>query len=321
MRVGPNSAYQKTGTIMHEAAHGVGVGTIGGWWQLLVNGTWTGVRANEVLRFWDNNNSAQMKGDSQHMWPYGINGAQEDSGTDLLYYGNALIIEGLHEDGVQPTSNCFASPAYTFEYDDEAPNCYFIQNVDDAYGFQKAYLQATSSGLKWTEIATTDLQADASYAWEVSFDPKTQFYSFRNIGTGAYISYNGSRFTTAKRENPTANEKLQLMPSRDFTTWKNGEDSYKLRSYWMLKANGSYATAMAGGANGIINGSSFDNDMDDTNQRWLILSADNGITSGIKENVTVDKTKTESIFNLAGQKLAVPQKGLNIVGGKKVFVK
>ena len=321
MRVGPNSAYQKTGTIMHEAAHGVGVGTIGGWWQLLVNGTWTGVRANEVLRFWDNNNSAQMKGDSQHMWPYGINGAQEDSGTDLLYYGNALIIEGLHEDGVQPTSNCFASPAYTFEYDDEAPNCYFIQNVDDAYGFQKAYLQATSTGLKWTEIATTDLQADASYAWEVSFDPKTQFYSFRNIGTGAYISYNGSRFTTAKRENPTANEKLQLMPSRDFTTWKNGEDSYKLRSYWMLKANGSYATAMAGGANGIVNGSSFDNDMDDTNQRWLILSADNGITSGIKENVTVDKTKTESIFNLAGQKLAVPQKGLNIVGGKKVFVK
>ncbi|MCR5315925.1 MAG: hypothetical protein K6E52_08535 [Bacteroidaceae bacterium] len=321
MRVGPNSAYQKTGTIMHEAAHGVGVGTIGGWWQLLVNGTWTGVRANEVLRFWDNNNSAQMKGDSQHMWPYGINGAQEDSGTDLLYYGNALIIEGLHEDGVQPTSNCFASPAYTFEYDDEAPNCYFIQNVDDAYGFQKAYLQATSTGLKWTEIATTDLQADASYAWEVSFDPKTQFYSFRNIGTGAYISYNGSRFTTAKRENPTANEKLQLMPSRDFTTWKNGEDSYKLRSYWMLKANGSYATAMTGGANGIINGSSFDNDMDDTNQRWLILSADNGITSGIKENVTADKTKTESIFNLAGQKLAVPQKGLNIVGGKKVFVK
>ena len=321
MRVGPNSAYQKTGTIMHEAAHGVGVGTIGGWWQLLVNGTWTGVRANEVLRFWDNNNSAQMKGDSQHMWPYGINGAQEDSGTDLLYYGNALIIEGLHEDGVQPTSNCFASPAYTFEYDDEAPNCYFIQNVDDAYGFQKAYLQATSTGLKWTEIATTDLQADASYAWEVSFDPKTQFYSFRNIGTGAYISYNGSRFTTAKRENPTANEKLQLMPSRDFTTWNNGEDSYKLRSYWMLKANGSYATAMAGGANGIVNGSSFDNDMDDTNQRWLILSADNGITSGIKENVTVDKTKTESIFNLAGQKLAVPQKGLNIVGGKKVFVK
>jgi len=321
MRVGPNSAYQKTGTIMHEAAHGVGVGTIGGWWQLLVNGTWTGVRANEVLRFWDNNNSAQMKGDSQHMWPYGINGAQEDSGTDLLYYGNALIIEGLHEDGVQPTSNCFASPAYTFEYDDEAPNCYFIQNVDDAYGFQKSYLQATSTGLKWTEIATTDLQADASYAWEVSFDPKTQFYSFRNIGTGAYISYNGSRFTTAKRENPTANEKLQLMPSRDFTTWKNGEDSYKLRSYWMLKANGGYATAMTGGANGIINGSSFDNDMDDTNQRWLILSADNGITSGIKENVTVDKMKTESIFNLAGQKLAVPQKGLNIVGGKKVFVK
>ncbi|MBR6892411.1 MAG: hypothetical protein IKN15_04170 [Bacteroidaceae bacterium] len=319
MRVGPNSAYQRTGTIMHEAAHGVGVGTIGGWWAMLVDGVWTGVRANEVLQFWDNDNSAKMHGDSQHMWPYGINGAQEDSGTDLLYYGNALIIEGLHEDGVQPTGNCFASPAYTFDYVDD--QWYYIQNESADFGFQKAYLQATASGLKWTEVATESLGTDESFAWTITFDPKTQFYSFRNVGTGAYITYNGSKFTTVKRETPTASEKLQLMPSRNQTTWKNGSKSYKLRGYWMLKANGGSATAMTGAANSAVSGTSFDNNQNDTKQRWLILDEENGIASEIK-NLTPTLSQGEgAVYNLNGQKMAAPQKGLNIIGGKKVLIK
>ena len=319
MRVGPNSAYQRTGTIMHEAAHGVGVGTIGGWWAMLVDGVWTGVRANEVLQFWDNDNSAKMHGNSQHMWPYGINGAQEDSGTDLLYYGNALIIEGLHEDGVQPTGNCFASPAYTFDYVDD--QWYYIQNESADFGFQKAYLQATASGLKWTEVATESLGTDESFAWTITFDPKTQFYSFRNVGTGAYITYNGSKFTTVKRETPTASEKLQLMPSRNQTTWKNGSKSYKLRGYWMLKANGGSATAMTGAANSAVSGTSFDNNQNDTKQRWLILGEENGIASEIK-NLTPTLSQGEgAVYNLNGQKMAAPQKGLNIIGGKKIWVK
>jgi len=321
MRVGPNSAYQRTGTIMHEAAHGVGVGTVWGWWDLLVDGVWTGVRANEVLQFWDNDNSAKMHGDSQHMWPYGINGAQEDSGTDLLYYGNALIIEGLHEDGVQPTGNCFATPAYTYDYVDD--RWYYIQNESADYGFQKAYLQATASGLKWTEVATESLGTDESYAWTITFDPKTQYYSFRNVGTGAYITYNGSKFTTTKRETPTASEKLQLIPSRSLVTWKNDGKNYKLRGYWMLKANGGSATAMTGAANGALSGTNFDNDQDDTNQRWLILSEEHGLASGIEEIIHNSQfiMHNGAIYNLNGQKMAAPQKGLNIIGGKKVWVK
>ena len=265
-----------------------------------------------------------MKGDSMHMWPYGINGAQEDSGTDLLYYGNALIIEGLHEDGVQPTGNCFASPAYTFEYDDYKPNRYFIQNIDEAYGFQKGYLQATTTGLKWTETTPDVIMEDNSYAWEVSFDPKTQFYSFRNIGTGAYISYNGSKFTTSKRETPTASEKLQLMPSRNYTTWSNSVDSYKMRSYWFLKANGGSATAMTGAANGTVSVSSFNNDMANTNQRWLILSEAEWTTTDIHEIEASTQPSTQgkgAMFNLQGQRINRMQKGLNIIDGKKVWVK
>ena len=286
---------------------------------MLVDGVWTGVRANEVLQFWDNDNSAKMHGDSQHMWPYGINGAQEDSGTDLLYYGNALIIEGLHEDGVQPTGNCFASPAYTFDYVDD--QWYYIQNESADFGFQKAYLQATASGLKWTEVATESLGTDESFAWTITFDPKTQFYSFRNVGTGAFITYNGSKFTTVKRETPTASEKLQLMPSRNQTTWKNGSKSYKLRGYWMLKANGGSATAMTGAANSAVSGTSFDNNQNDTKQRWLILGEENGIASEIK-NLTPTLSQGEgAVYNLNGQKMAAPQKGLNIIGGKKVLIK
>ena len=33
------------------------------------------------------------------------------------------------------------------------------------------------------------------------------------------------------------------------------------------------------------------------------------------------KATAKGIYNLAGQKLAVPQKGMNIIDGKKYFVK
>ena len=324
MRVGPNSAYQRTGTIMHEAAHGVGVGTIGGWWALLVNGEWTGVRANQVLQFWDNDNSAKMHGDSMHMWPYGINGAQEDSGTDLLYYGNALIIEGLHEDGVQPTDNCFASPAYTYEHDDDMK--YFIQNENTTYGRNTSYLQASGTNINWTEATSTDLAADDSYAWYISFDPKTQYYSFRNASTGAYITYSSNTFRTAQRNTPTASDKFQLMPSRQTTRVTVGSTAQTVRGYWILKANGWSASAMTGASNGNVTSTSFENDQNQSAQRWLIFSAADliGEDTAIREiesQMADGSSANSNIFNLQGQRVNHMQKGLNIIGGKKVWVK
>ncbi len=46
----------------------------------------------------------------------------------------------------------------------------------------------------------------------------------------------------------------------------------------------------------------------------------NGKTSGINA-VSVDQTTDEAIFNLAGQRLEKPAKGVNIINGKKVVVK
>lgn len=48
-------------------------------------GLWLGDRATAVLRFWENDNTATLTGDHIHFWPYGINGAHEDDGSDALY--------------------------------------------------------------------------------------------------------------------------------------------------------------------------------------------------------------------------------------------
>jgi hypothetical protein len=44
-------------------------------------------------------------------------------------------------------------------------------------------------------------------------------------------------------------------------------------------------------------------------------------TTGIEENVIIRKLKNVSIYNLQGQRINYLQKGLNIVNGRKVYVK
>jgi len=44
-------------------------------------------------------------------------------------------------------------------------------------------------------------------------------------------------------------------------------------------------------------------------------------TTGIEENLKIEKLKDESIYNLQGQRLSSLQKGLNIVNGQKVYIK
>ena len=45
-----------------------------------------------------------------------------------------------------------------------------------------------------------------------------------------------------------------------------------------------------------------------------------GVFSGI-EDIVANEKAIVGIYNLAGQKLAAPVKGLNIINGKKYFVK
>ena len=45
------------------------------------------------------------------------------------------------------------------------------------------------------------------------------------------------------------------------------------------------------------------------------------LTTGIEENAKIEKLKNVSIYNLQGQRLSRLQKGLNIVNGKKIYIK
>ncbi|MDO3694441.1 hypothetical protein QVZ41_06225 [Wenyingzhuangia sp. chi5] len=99
INMGSKVDYQKTGTAMHEMAHTVGVGTH---WRYaeLMGPPWNGSRANKVLQMMTNNPNAVLRGDGTHMWPYGINGAHEDTGSDELYMVHALIIQAMKVDGL-----------------------------------------------------------------------------------------------------------------------------------------------------------------------------------------------------------------------------
>ena len=273
MRVGPNASYQRTGTILHEAAHGVGVGTHWTWSTLLQGGQWTGTRANLLLQFLENNASSMMKGDSMHMWPYGINGAHEDNGSDMLYYFQAMIVQAMHEDGLQGTNGTFAAPAYTFEHDDEVK--YYIKNESASYGLNTSYLTIDGASIKWSEATSAEVAADDNYAWYLSFDPKTQYYSFRNAATGKYITLSGSSFKTIERETPTSAEKFHLMTGRRDVKVGSGTSAMNVRGYWVLRHNGGdWANAMTASANGNVSLVNFDLGADAAAQHWLILTAE-----------------------------------------------
>ena len=139
MNISQVEAYQRTGTVQHEFAHGVGVGTrkiawgfdaIGSWDNTDVHDwVWKGRRANDFVQFMENSKEVQVVGDGTHGWAqntngrtnklidYGINGANEDNNTQLLYRANAMFVEAMHEDGLNDTwNNKTGTPCYSYIY-------------------------------------------------------------------------------------------------------------------------------------------------------------------------------------------------------------
>jgi len=97
LRFGSTRSYMYVGTAMHEIAHTVGVGTTAEYKALMVNGVFTGAHATATLRAITGDSTAVLKGDAQHIWPYGLNYASEvKSATDLV--NHCKIIESLYQD-------------------------------------------------------------------------------------------------------------------------------------------------------------------------------------------------------------------------------
>lgn len=274
MRVGPNASYQRTGTIQHEMCHAAGVGTTETWYNSAIyrqetsKGFWLGERTDQVVRFLDNDNSAQLHGDNTHFWPYGINGAHEDDGTRILYYANALIMQALGEDNLPPVPGAFASPAYTFMHDDN--ETYYILTANENIGSIPTMLQSTlSNGISIKSTDWKEALSDKSLEWQICFNASSQMYEFRNILNNVTLNNNNESILQSMYEN----FKIQLLGSRQNVV----NNYFNLKSYWITfndrRSNRPMAlTATINNGNISISATQFDHQNSASQQRWIILS-------------------------------------------------
>lgn len=323
IRVGKNASYQAAGTIMHEMLHGCGVipwadtewsrhnlrASVNG--DGYGTGKWLGDRVTEVLSFWDNKKSEQLNGDYQHMWPYGINGAHEDNGTNALYIGNSLVCQALGEDGLQHTYTQFAQPYYAFDQEDDVK--YYLTNESADRGLNTAFLVANASGtLKWVEMTEEEAVDNDSTAWYITFSPDNQYYQFRNAGTGQYLTYE-SRIKTASRSKLTANDDWHLMKGR--------VDVDGQRGYWIIHPEANWTPhCLQANRNGVTGAAVFDIANSATAQRWIIKSL-SGVT-GVREIRQEEPQRASGIYDLQGRRVKdTSRKGIYIINGKKFLVK
>ncbi len=305
IRVGSNTSYQRTGTILHEMLHGIGVipwndtewsrhtlrsGVNGDGYG---TGLWLGERVTELMRFLANNNTATLNGDYQHLWPFGINGADEDNGSESLYIANGLVCQALGEDGLQHTENLFAEPYYAFNHDDDTK--YYLKNESSDCGFRTSYLGINGNGtLK--NIVTSALEAtkNDSLAWYISFTPDNQYYQFRNVATGRYLTYK-YLFNTSNTSEPGSAEDFHVMKGRvDIGTGSNAK-----RGYWIISPDNTWTPKTLTATNtGSVSGTKFDITNGAKAQRWLILKDDelsNLETTAIEELKQQIYTNTQKV--------------------------
>lgn len=283
MQFGANPSFQRTGTALHEMGHNIGVGQHSRWYgpnsPLRAEGTrgaWLGERANAVLRFLDNNPNATMTGDNVHMWPYGINGAHEDTGSEFLYIANSLITQGLGEDGLPPTGG-FSTPAYTFR--SETGVKYYLKSEDASTGRSTSYLKIDQAGrIANVVMRAADVLSNDSAAWYLDFNPVTSYYRIRNVATGKYFSYvqtgvNG--IGLLQKANPGTAENFQLKGSRINTQVVSGGKTFTAKGYWITRPehtlNPPTFTAMQSTS---TTTATFNLANSATTQRWFILNED-----------------------------------------------
>ena len=83
-------------TAMHELGHTAGVGAQR-FQQLIQAGVYTGASATQVLRDLTGDPTAEIHGDTQHFWPYGLNYTSEvSSDEDLIRH--CLIVDAMQAD-------------------------------------------------------------------------------------------------------------------------------------------------------------------------------------------------------------------------------
>ena len=280
MTFGPNPSYQRTGTVLHEMGHTIGVGQHGIWYNGSSplragegRGDWLGDRANKVVQFFENSTTARLTGDGVHMWPYGINGAHEDSGNPVLYMANTSIYQGLGEDGLPPTGG-FTTPAYTFESEDSIK--YYIKIENERLGRNNMYLVENPQGrLMLRVMSGEESLANDSAAWYFIFNPKNCYYTIRNASTGKYFTYKSlgtNGITLVNKTTPAATENFQMMMSRVNSEIGSGRDKLTTRTFWIIRPeHRTDPPAMSAQTNRSVSATAFNLNDAATTQRWFVL--------------------------------------------------
>lgn len=352
MRISQSSSYQRTGTVQHEFAHGVGVGTrkisygmaeIGSYdYSELHNWSWFGRRANDLAQFIENSKEVQVVGDGTHSWVsnlngrtntlinYGINGAHEDDNSQILYRCNAMMIEAMCEDGLCPTySYSSGIPAYTCMY--TPGKKYYLMNKSQDGGLGDGLIyQRDSRSAGWKPFITDDAITDDA-AWYIEYQPASGCYAFRNAASDKYLTHNAtassiSMKTTSK---PSATEMFQLIPDRTDVTVGAGNATITTHGYWFVwNANGCKAMRAKNFSNlthyGQVAQESLNFKTAAAEQQWIIISEDEigkykdaAIATGIgciKVNeATSDGNTVTGIYNASGVKASQTQSGMNII--------
>lgn len=314
MRIGTNMG-QRAGTCMHEMNHGIGGGTLeiwGGWskspLRKTINGEWAGDRANEVVRFWENRNDLVITGaydgahwgvvakgetyssdnifhnkyphNGAHLEPGAWAGPKNPNDTEIFYIGNSLINQGFCEDGLIPVnfySGAFCLPAYVFEHEDNKK--YYIKNESTERGLYSSYLiEGLNKKIQWVEASAEDVALNDSAAWYISFNPELQYYQFKNVATGRYLSYSTTGLNGIKmvdKSAPTLNENFHLMKGRVNVVVGKGNKRTTTRGFWVIHPeNKSNPDCLVANASKRTAAATLDLYDEAAYQRWIFMDAD-----------------------------------------------
>ena len=316
IRVSQTESYQQTGTIMHEAGHGIGIGLIDSYKNLCENssgygsGLWKGKRATRFVQFWDNSTGVRLTNGGSHIWAtgavggidYTINGAHKEpyaAGVDVeaTYYGDALLMQAMVEDGMTPVSYNLQGLAYTLDSDGRE---FVIRNSSEDFGLLTSYLIDNGGTLQLKKLSATEAKTASNNAlWTLTFDPTKQTYRIQNKQTGRYIYYATDNTTNGFRATTSASNEVDLRLQLSFADVEVGMTSAPLvlDCYHIMRATSSPSpqamcamTATATGA------TAFSNTAAAKAQRWVFIDVDE--LDGVQAAMDLDDTETLDAFEI-----------------------
>ncbi len=249
VRFGKNQSYHKVGTVLHEMAHVMGGGQHSSWYEYMVNGKWTGEMANKNLQFMTGDPEEYVKGDRMHFWPYGINGAHEDTGEEMLYLINVLIVQGMVEDGLVPYEPP-APPVPDRIFEPVEGAKYYLKNLNVRRGHRTSYLMADAEGFIVSEkILNKDVLENDSAAWYVFPGKDSVNFMIQNVATGDYFYYNGTydsetghrgdHMVTLKEKTADSDALRYQFHLKDSRVEDEGDDPYYTRETYGILIDGT----------------------------------------------------------------------------------